>query len=113
MYLTNHAAHTVKFQIRGAKTYLIAQDFNPPLAQLLSNGVNSFCIRDMTSLKVVDGPFAVVPRAHGVVWLYNGARNRKAVLKVFPEENVMVYVTWARLPAALRIEGVPLPNAHP
>ncbi len=97
-----HACGAASFEYRSTRRRdsLIARGFDPPLSNLFAYGkATAFGIRgtgnDRTPLH---GPFTLEPRGNGVMWMYNGTKQRTAVIRCYPEHDLVVYVAYTNLP---------------
>ncbi|MCX7847552.1 MAG: hypothetical protein N2595_05955 [bacterium] len=97
-----HAEGAASFVYRGTRRRdtLIATGFTPPLSRLFADGkVRGFGIRALDEARTpIHGPFPLQPYADGAMWMYNGAKERTAVIRCYPEFDMVVYVAYTNLP---------------
>lgn len=97
-----HAEGAASFEYRGTRRRdtLIASGFNPPLAAVFGDGkVRGFGIRGLGADRApLHGPFELQSHANGALWMYNGAKERTAVIRCYPEHDLVVYVAYTNLP---------------
>jgi len=96
------AEGAASFTYRGTRRRdtVIAAGFDPPLSNLFASGKTlGFGIRGLGPDRTpLHGPFALASHGNGTLWMYNGAKERTAVIRCYPSYDWVVYIAYTNLP---------------
>ena len=101
VYLDAGQCTVVKYTAHARKDFLIVRDLQPALSNLFAGHQWRIGLLDADTQAIVDGPYALQARGHGVLYQYNGTRGKSAVIRCYPGENLLVYLVWKKLPARI------------
>jgi hypothetical protein len=103
VYLDAAQCTVVKYTPHARNDFLILRDVQPALSNLFAAQVKRIGLLDAATHAIVDGPHALQERGHGMLYQYNGARAKAAVIRCYPRENLLVYLVWKKLPARVMV----------
>jgi len=96
------AEGAASFTYRGTRRRdtVIAIGFDPPLSNLFASGKTlGFGIRGLgTDRTPLHGPFALESHGNGALWMYNGSKERTAIIRCYPSYDWVVYIAYTNLP---------------
>lgn len=100
IFLRAQGAASFSYRSTRRRDTLIASGFEPPLSNLFASGkARGFGIRALDAQgMLLHGPFELQSRAGGAMWMYNGAKQRSAVIRCYPAYDLVVYVAYTNLP---------------
>lgn len=100
VFLHAEGARSFEYRVTRRRDTVIASGFDPPLATLFADGkARGFGIRGLgNDTTPLHGPFALESHGNGTLWMYNGSKQRTAVIRCYLEHDLVVYVAYTNLP---------------